>query len=575
MMKIAGGVAFLWAFILIYMGLNLFHLAEESHQSNSIVATLNVEVDLLKRENAKLRQDNNEKSSKDLSIKAARASKEYDDEVSIKQTLKLKLQNSEFKLKQLESKLKELETSNGPSRKYEVLQRRIANQIKEMWFYTSAQIGRLRKTAPDTATQDFQRYLDGFREMQQITETDFEKLIAMDGVQSIRDNAATSLSQLVQKRLKNLQNPDDCESARKLVCSLNKGCGYGCQMHHLLYCFIVAYSTKRTLILDASGWRYSRKGWNKYFLPISSKCTHYVQGQEWSKDHASHQVVHLPIVDSMYPRPKQMPLSVPRDLYEQIVSFHGHPFVWWISQFTKYIFKFQPPLDSEIKEKKRLLKFKSPIVGVQVRRTDKINLEAAFHRIEEYMYWVDLYYKKLALTQKLDKKRVFIATDDPTVLPEARKKYPDYEFLSDIDVSKSAGLSSRYSDESLHGVISDIELLSDTDFLVCTFSSQVCRLSYEIMNHKHTDASQLFRSLDDVYYFGGQHEHRMKVIWPHEGKGRSELDLSVGDIIGIAGNHWDGQAKGLHHGQQKSGLFPAYKIEDLHDVEDFPPYEDK
>ena len=53
-------------------------------------------------------------------------------------------------------------------------------------------------------------------------------------------------------------------------------------------------------------------------------------------------------------------------------------------------------------------------------------------------------------------------------------RYPDYEFLSDNDVSKAAGLGHRYTDESLHGVISDIEILSDTDFLVCTFSSQVC-----------------------------------------------------------------------------------------------------
>lgn len=60
-------------------------------------------------------------------------------------------------------------------------------------------------------------------------------------------------------------------------------------------------------------------------------------------------------------------------------------------------------------------------------------------------------------------------------------------------------------------------------------------MAYEIMNNKHTDASQRFRSLDDIYYFGGQQEHRMKAIWPHEAQGRSELDLKVGDIIGIAG----------------------------------------
>ena len=52
-------------------------------------------------------------------------------------------------------------------------------------------------------------------------------------------------------------------------------------------------------------------------------------------------------------------------------------------------------------------------------------------------------------------------------------RYPDYEFLSDNEVSKSAGLAKRYTDLSLRGVVTDIQLLSETDFLVCTFSSQV------------------------------------------------------------------------------------------------------
>ena len=64
---------------------------------------------------------------------------------------------------------------------------------------------------------------------------------------------------------------------------------------------------------------------------------------------------------------------------------------------------------------------------------------------------------------------------------------------------------------------------------------QVCRLAYEIMNHKHTDASGMFHSLDDMYYFGGQEEHKMKAIWPHNPHRRSEISLKVGDVIGIAG----------------------------------------
>ena len=57
----------------------------------------------------------------------------------------------------------------------------------------------------------------------------------------------------MQRRLHHLQNPKDCSSARKLVCSLSKACGFGCQMHHAMYCFIVAYGTERTLILQSGG----------------------------------------------------------------------------------------------------------------------------------------------------------------------------------------------------------------------------------------------------------------------------------------------------------------------------------
>ena len=59
---------------------------------------------------------------------------------------------------------------------------------------------------------------------------------------------------------------------------------------------------------------------------------------------------------------------------------------------------------------------------VQVRRTDKINTEAAFHSIEEYMYWVDLFYNKLERVQPVKQRRVYLATDDANLLPEAKEK---------------------------------------------------------------------------------------------------------------------------------------------------------
>ena len=86
--------------------------------------------------------------------------------------------------------------------------------------------------------------------------------------------------------------------------------------------------------------------------------------------------------------------------------------------------------------------------------------------------------------QKLTTRRVYVASDDPKVLSECRKKFPSYEFLGDQSVAKSAAVSSRYNLNSLRGVISDIHMLSLSDFVVCTFSSQVCRIAYEIQQQR-------------------------------------------------------------------------------------------
>ena len=41
------------------------------------------------------------------------------------------------------------------------------------------------------------------------------------------------------------------------------------------------------------------------------------------------------IVDSVNPRPKFLPPSIPRDLADRIMRIHGDPIVWWVAQFLK------------------------------------------------------------------------------------------------------------------------------------------------------------------------------------------------------------------------------------------------
>lgn len=61
---------------------------------------------------------------------------------------------------------------------------------------------------------------------------------------------------------------------------------------------------------------------------------------------------------------------------------------------------------------------------VHVRRTDKVGSEAAFHDITEYMKHVEDYYiiYQYQNPNVNFKKRVFLATDEPSVFTDARAK---------------------------------------------------------------------------------------------------------------------------------------------------------
>jgi glycoprotein 6-alpha-L-fucosyltransferase len=90
------------------------------------------------------------------------------------------------------------------------------------------------------------------------------------------------------------------------------------------------------------------------------------------------------------------------------------------------------------------------------------------------MIHVKDFYDKLALTQKVDQRLVYIASDDPSVLSQFRAEYPGYEFIGNIEGSKSAEKhNTRYGNDSLWGALTDIYMLSETDYIVCTFSSAV------------------------------------------------------------------------------------------------------
>lgn len=101
---------------------------------------------------------------------------------------------------------------------------------------------------------------------------EFNALSNADDLSVWRQDVSKQLTKKVQSKIEKLQNPSDCAKAKKIICDLNKACGFGCQMHHVLYCFITSYSTERTLVIESSHWRYNPKGYEAYFKPVSDTC---------------------------------------------------------------------------------------------------------------------------------------------------------------------------------------------------------------------------------------------------------------------------------------------------------------
>jgi hypothetical protein len=56
-------------------------------------------------------------------------------------------------------------------------------------------------------------------------------------------------SKEIKDRILNLQFAKNCSNVKKLVCHIEHLCGFGCQLHFLIVCFLQAYYQNRTVIL--------------------------------------------------------------------------------------------------------------------------------------------------------------------------------------------------------------------------------------------------------------------------------------------------------------------------------------
>lgn len=249
--KILIAVIIIWLVILILVGTPLFRRDDEAYSpindnTELILARINRatnELNLLKNQNKELK----------LVLEKLRFSNKLDGDVL---SDLIKHEN------QIQSQ-SDLYTHN------QVLSDAIRD-LNELKFYTEQQL----KLTIDDKESLKEQFLNLEYELDQLNQRDYDW----------KKEEFNKLKDKVQNAIHKLQNPINCETAKKLVCQLNKGCGFGCQIHHVIYCLNTALATNRTLILETKLWRYAPKiqlaklklgvtdGWQLVFEKLSENC---------------------------------------------------------------------------------------------------------------------------------------------------------------------------------------------------------------------------------------------------------------------------------------------------------------
>ncbi|GAQ88661.1 alpha 1,6-fucosyltransferase [Klebsormidium nitens] len=419
---------------------------------------------------------------------------------------------------------------------------------------------RLVKPGPEKENQDIAG-------VQLLLSQSLQEMQAATRVEEIQAWVKREVSENLERVLNELQFPEDCESARKLVCELDKGCGFGCQVHHVVHCFANAVALNRTMLLKVTPWRYAPTGhWNDVFLPVTHCPFPEDDRNSWgpeigaSQTHDASPSVFMQIIDTH--QTVYDPPAMPFDVQEAVRLFHARPEIWWVGALAKFLLRPSeasvarlrrmaldegggPSVATGAEEQSLLSGGKElsgvprgvPFVGVHIRRSDKVTVkEANAYEVLQYMRHVEAFCdSKLpsgwqtrsgsdSSTSQTGGERnsstrqssggdyfdacvIYVATDEPAVLRDITDNFPHLKLVGNNTVNAlAADVGQRNSFEGLLGIYDDVIHLSRADYLVGTLSSQVTRLAYEIMQHRNdiVDASFTYQSLDSVWYYGGQ-----------------------------------------------------------------------
>lgn len=273
------------------------------------------------------------------------------------------------------------------------------------------------------------------------------------------------------------------------------------------------------------------------------------------------------------PRIPYLFTAVPSDLLPRLKKAFEEPQAWWSSQISKYLLRLKPEYQKIINDTMDRIGFKNPIVGLHIRRGNKIT-EAAYQPIEKYMDYADEYFDILEFTEKVDKRRVYIATDEPEVVREAMRKYPNYNILSNHELITAEAQKYENTNFSSLPIIIQSRLLAKCDYFVFTMSSNLGRKFYEFFLWDHSDdGKDRSKSLDWRHFEDFEGHQYFNVVMSHNSTNKNEVTVKAGDIIETYRYDMNGFMTVIKN-RKTIGLIPSFKLDRIPNTAEFAKYDD-
>ncbi len=300
--------------------------------------------------------------------------------------------------------------------------------------------------------------------------------------------------------------------------------------HQLLLCLRIAYVNNRTLLADPVFYRLQ-----DYYLPLSRTCQledlPETNSTNRPVDHAEDRIIKLKVGERIWMSgvsQQHMPPTVPESIVHELETVSPDPAVWFSGQLLYYILRPNQKWAAKIDQ----LRDESLPAAIHVRRSDK-KIEVPYAETSLYLEVVQEHFAmKRMLQNGVDDKRLFIATDDLSVLEAVKEDYPDITTISNRSVIRTTSYKgNRVLDSAYNDLMLDIYRLVYADFVACTFTSNVCRLAYKL----RLAMRPVFRSVYEVVSvdndFFEDYDKTYVALHKTITKRPKELDFAKGEII--------------------------------------------